>query len=45
MRTVNPDVVRVFRMAERGMDLEKAFEKCGSPTSWYSSNVKTRFRV
>ena len=34
MRTINPDELKVFRMAERGMALKKAFEKCGSPTSW-----------
>ena len=34
MRTLNPDVAKVFTLADRGMDLFKAWEKCGSPTTW-----------
>ena len=34
MRLTNPDVVHVFKMVDRGMDLEKAWLKCGSPIIW-----------
>ena len=41
MRTINPDVAKVFKMADRGMDLFKAWEKCGSPTTW--GNVQRQY--
>ena len=42
-RTESDDVAKVFVMASRGMDLKRAFEQCGSPTSW--GNVQRRFKA
>ena len=42
-RSETPDVAKVFVLASRGMDLQKAWEKCGSPTTW--GNVQRRFKA
>ena len=41
MRSTNPDVAKVVKLADRGMDLHKACEKCGSPTLWV--NVQQQY--
>jgi hypothetical protein len=43
MRTLNPDVAKVFKLSDRGMDLFKAWEKCGSPTTW--GNVQRQYKL
>jgi len=42
-RSETPDVAKVFVLASRRMDLHKAWEKCGSPTTW--GNVQRRFKA
>ena len=42
-RSETPDVAKVFVLASRGVDLHKAWEKCGSPTTW--GNVQRRFKA
>ena len=34
MRPPNPDMVKVFKAVDRGMELEAAWVKYGSPTTW-----------
>ena len=41
-RQENEAVGKVFVMAGRGMDLQKAWERCGKPTTW--GNVLRRYK-
>ena len=42
-RSETSGVAKVFVLASRGMDLHKAWEKCGSPTTW--GNAQRRFKA
>ena len=42
-RAIDPELLKVFVQADRGMDLRTAWNRIGWPTTW--SNVQRRYKL